>query len=116
MEKPLYVIIHNHFDSGRRRKLSMEKPLYVIIHTHRFGVNAYIVKSSVPVSDRTAKRFLGEAYEDDRADEFVEVDGPYAVHDLIDLSSAALIAEDEDDDDDDNDDDDEGDDEEDDVC
>ena len=55
--------------------------LWIIIHTHRGGVNVYPVIHPETIDECDAKRFLGDAWEEDN-DEFIDIDGPYDLQEI----------------------------------
>lgn len=47
---------------------------FIVTHTHRHGFNVYLLKSLRMLGPDDAIEFLGEEFEDNREDEFVDIE------------------------------------------
>jgi len=61
--------------------LNEPKRLYGLEHVHRHGTSFYVLRSARKLSWDDAREFLGDDFEDDREDEFIEF-GPVQVFDI----------------------------------
>jgi hypothetical protein len=68
----------------------MSEKLYIIIHTHRHGVDVYPVLANSYLSVEQAADYVGDAFEPDREDEYLDIAGPWELTKFPSLSLAAV--------------------------